>query len=346
MYLQQVNPHGGDAFEKDVSLDFSANINPCGTSRQVKAAMRRAVDLCGAYPDPYCRRLREAIAAYEGVPYAHILCGNGAAELIYAYSYALEDDRPVLIVSPTFCEYRAALDAAGKRAEAYWLTKQNDFALTEDILNAELSRYAAVFLCTPNNPTGLTVRPELLRAIAETGVRVFADMCFLELTETPDKYEIPELIADHPNVTVLKALTKSYAMAGVRLGYALCADEDFLERMSRKTQCWNVSVIAQEAGIAALQCKPWLKESVQLITAERERMAGVLRTCRIIVYPSEANFLLLYSEADLYNKLLERHILVRDCSDYTGPGKGFVRIAVRTREENDRLLAVIKEVTG
>lgn len=339
-----MNPHGGDVFDKEISLDFSSNINPFGMPQAVKDAIVRSAASCDAYPDPYCRRLRGSISAYENISCDRILCGNGAAELIYAYAYALEDDRPALIVAPAFCEYQKALTAAQKSIEYYLLREERDFMLTEDILDTDFSRCSAVFLCTPNNPTGIAAAPELLYALAGTGVRVFADMCFLDLTDEPDRYDIPKLIEAYPNVTVLRAFTKSYAMAGVRLGYALCSDAAFLERMSEKTQCWNVSTVSQQAGIAATGCSEWLNSSVKAIKAERERMTDILRSFGVRVYPCEANYLLLHTKIDLYERLLRRHILIRDCSDYIGLSKGYYRVAVRTKDENDRLITAIKEV--
>lgn len=344
MLLNQHNPHGGDVYQHDVTLDFSSNSNPYGTPQAVRDAVIRSADRCDVYPDPCCRELRRGIADYERVPREHILCGNGAAELIYAYAYALDDSRPALIVSPAFCEYQTALAAAGRSAEHYLLRKENGFTLTGDILSADLTRYSAVFLCTPNNPTGVTVEPDILYQIAAAGVKVFADMCFLDLTGAPDRYDIPDLVEKHPNIAVLRAFTKSHAMAGIRLGYLLCADGDLLNSLSRTTQCWNVSSIAQQAGIAALSCGEYLRDSVRLIGRERERMMQALRSCGVTVCQSEANYLLLYSDTDLYEKLLSRRILVRDCSDYVGLSKGYYRIAVRTPQENDQLLSAIKEV--
>ena len=346
MLLNKKNPHGGDIYANRAKLDFSANINPLGMPEAVKAALIRAADHADVYPDPRCGALREKLAETEGVPADCILCGNGAAELIYLYAYALRDrdPRPVLIPVPTFCEYELALNAAGVPAERYFLAEADGFRLTEDVLSLDFKRYAAVFLCSPNNPTGLTVDPGLIRALAKTGVRLFFDFTFLDLTEDPARYDIPALIRDFPNVTVLRAFTKSYAMAGVRLGYALSSDENFLGAMAEKSQCWNVSVPAQEAGIAALGCRGWLEDSVKSIAIERGRLTESLKACGLRVLPGEANYLLLYAERDLPALLRERGILVRDCSDYPGLGPGWFRIAVRTPEENGRLLSAVKEV--
>ena len=346
MLLNKKSPHGGDIYHNPGALDFSANINPMGMPDAVRAALVRAAERSDVYPDPYCTALREAVSEAEGVPADRILCGNGAAELIYLYAFALRDRdrRPALVVSPAFSEYETALRAAGVPAERYLLREEEGFRLTERIFETDLTRYSAVFLCSPNNPTGIAADPGLISRLAETEARMFFDFCFLDLTEEPERYGIPGLLGDHPDVTVLRAFTKSWAMAGVRLGYALSGDTGFLGAMSEKTACWNVSTLAQEAGIAALGCREWLRASVSFIARERERTAAAFRSLGLTVLPGEANYLLCRSVPGLPALLRERGILVRDCSGYPGLGPGWFRAAVRTPEENEKLLAAVREV--
>ena len=344
MLLNEKNPHGGDIYTHKVLLDFSANINPFGISEAVRKAAVEAVGDCNAYPDPYCCALRKHLSAEEGVPAEWILCGNGAADLIYSFAYSLPKDKPVLIVSPTFSEYETALAAAGIKADHFMLSEQNGFVLDDSILKIDFSKYSALFVCTPNNPTGITVRPGLLTKLAETGIQLFCDMCFMDLTASPKLYDVPVLLRKYPNLFVLKAFTKSFAIPGLRLGYALCSDVKLMATMAEKSPCWNVSIPAQAAGCAALECKAWLSDCVKGISAERCRVTEELKSMGIKVYPGEANFLLLFSEKNLYSSLLERGILVRDCSNYKGLQKGFIRIAIRRKEENDQLLAAVREV--
>ena len=344
MLLKQQNPHGGDIYSRKVILDLSANMNPYGMPEKVREAVLAAADSCSVYPDPYCRELRRGISFYEGVPQDCILCGNGASELIYSFAMSLPADSRVLIVSPTFSEYETALDAAGITADHYVLSEGEGFALDERILDADLCAYSALVLCTPNNPTGICIDPGLLRKIAGTGIRILCDMCFMELTGDPDRYDVPSLLDKFPNIAVLKALTKNYSLAGVRLGYAMSSDVSFLEKMSSKVQCWNVSCIAQKAGTAALECREWLRDTVRKTAAERERLAGELASLGVKVFPGEANYLLLHSEEDLFEKLLEKGILIRDCSNYVGLEKGYYRTAVRTGPENDILIQSLREV--
>lgn len=344
MLLSEKNRHGGDIYTHRGFLDFSANINPFGMPEKVRLAAARAVGKSEVYPDPYCRALREKLAAAEGVLPEHVLCGNGAAELIYAFAYALPKDKPALIVGPTFCEYEAALSAAGIPVAHYLLPAENGFAPDTRIPDADLSAFCALILCTPNNPTGKCVDPALLEELCARADRLFADLCFLDLTDAPGRYGLPALLKKYKNLVALRALTKSFAMPGLRLGYALSCDKDFLSAMAQKTQSWNVSLPAQAAGSAATDCAAWLRACVSAISAERARLAEALEALGVKVYPGEANFLLLHSEKDLYGALYDKKILVRDCGDIYGLGKGYVRIAVRLPKENDRLLAAVKEV--
>ena len=344
MLINEKNPHGGDIYTHKGMLDFSANINPFGIPDAIKKAAVDAIDDCTAYPDPYCRMLRKKLSEKERIPEGWILCGNGAADLIYSFAYSLPADKPALIVSPTFSEYQTALSAAGVTAEHFMLDEQKDFVLDDSITKIDFSGYSSLFICTPNNPTGITVSPELLVKLAETGIRLFCDMCFMDLTAQPDRYDIPGMLKKYPNLVILKAFTKSFAIPGLRLGYVLCSDGEFLTAMSEKSPCWNVSIPAQKAGCAALDCRDWLEKTVESIADERERMVAALHSMGIKVFLGEANFLLLYSEEDLYSSLLEKGILVRDCSNYKGLKKGFIRIAIRKREENDSLLSALREV--
>lgn len=152
------------------------------------------------------------------------------------------------------------------------------------------------------------------------------------------------LLSQYKELFILKAFTKSYAMAGLRLGYCLCADGDLLRAMSRTAQPWNVSVPAQMAGVAALGEGDYLARSRALIGAQREWLAGQLAALGMYVCPSRANYLLAYEEKPVCERLLARGILVRDCSNYHGLGRGWFRVAVRQAEENRALIAALRSV--
>ncbi len=345
MLYNTKNPHGGDVYAGDIDLDFSANTNPFGLPEGVQTAISACLEVLDRYPDPYCRKLISAIAAHEGVPKEFILCGNGAAELIYSYCEAVQP-KTALELAPTFSEYSLALERAGCEVRRHLLREDEGFAVTERLLSdIEKLRPDAVFLCDPNNPTGRLTDPllkaELLETCARLGIRLFADECFLDFTG--GKSYVGKA-SSYPNLTVLKAFTKIYGMAGIRLGYVISLDAELLKKMSRTVQPWNVSTIAQEAGTAALRETGYIEKTKRLIEKERPRIAGELSSLRLTVFPSDANFLLLKSDPCLGTELKKRGIALRDCSNYVGLGSGFFRSAVKLPEQNDRLIEAIRGI--
>lgn len=346
MLYHTTNPHGGDVYDAQIQLDFSANTNPYGTPRAVLDAMSAVLTQVHQYPDPYCRRLVAAIAEFESVPKDWILCGNGAAELIYAYCEALRPRR-AMELAPTFSEYSQALERVGCEIERYALKQQDHFSLTEAFLPVlEDSCPEVLLLCNPNNPTGRQIGRPLLEKILKLcdrqGTHLFMDECFLDLSDDGESLKIE--LAEHPNLFILKAFTKSYGMAGVRLGYCLCADGALLEKMSKAQQPWNVSTLAQAAGAAALGEREFLQKTRALIRQERQFLQSRLEALGFWVCPSSANYLLFRGREDLHLRLRERGIAIRSCRNYHGLGPGWYRIAVRRREENERLIGAIKEV--
>ncbi len=348
MLYQTNNPHGGDIYGGEVLLDFSANTNPLGTPEAVRQAVRDSLEQMDRYPDPYCRRLVQAISRFEGVAAERILCGNGAAELIYSYCEAA-NIRLGVELAPTFSEYALGLTRNGGTMERYTLTRESEFQLDRAFLHfLERVRPDAVFLCNPNNPTGKTIpRPlleEILTVCGEHSIRLFVDECFADLSDREET--LKDLLEENPHLFILKAFTKSYGMAGVRLGYCLCADEDLLTRMAHTVQPWNVSTLAQAAGTAALGEREFLRKTRALIQTERGWLGRQLEDLGFWVCPSEANYLLFRGPETLHRDLKKRKITIRNCDNYYGLGPGWYRTAVRRREENEQLIQAIREVLG
>ena len=196
------------------------------------------------------------------------------------------------------------------------------------------------------NPTGKIVDAELMKQILvlckQNGTCLFVDECFLDLSDSGES--LKQYLANYRNLFILKAFTKSYGMAGIRLGYCMSSDSELLEKMSQSTQPWNVSGIAQAAGVAALQEKAFLQKTKDLIVVERQWLKRELEELGFRVYPSSVNYLLLQAPACLYTKLKAKKITIRNCDNYVGLGPGWYRIAVRLHEENEALIRAIKEV--
>lgn len=328
-------------------LDFSANISPLGVPTGVQDALRDAAGQADRYPDPLCRELRSALSAHESVPAEWILCGNGAADLIFRAVLARRPRR-ALVTAPCFGEYEAALGTISCQVEHFILRADEGFALDERFLDAITPETEMVFLCEPNNPTGVTTGPALLTRILErcreTGTRLVLDECFGDFLDAPEAHSRKADLAEFPNLLVLKAFTKLYAMAGVRLGYALCAGADFLERMRRAGQPWAVSSLAQAAGIAALRETDYVRRVRELTAAERAWLFRRLTGLGLRVISGEANYLLFRSPRPLEEPLARRGILLRSCGNYVGLDETWYRAAVRMRTDNRRLMEALEEV--
>lgn len=345
MLYQTKNPHGGDIYAGETRLDFSANTNPFGTPQGVIHALQAALPQMHRYPDPYCRELTQAISDFEGVPKEQILCGNGAAELIYAYCEAVRPKSAVEL-APTFSEYALALERVGCRVERYELHPEQEFELGEDFLAfLARTRPEAVFLCNPNNPTGKVIAPPLLQKIlalsAEKGFSLFVDECFLDLSDSGES--LKPFLRENPRLFLLKAFTKSYGMAGVRLGYCMSGNSGLLTEMSHMVQPWNVSSLAQAAGVAALKEQDFLRKTRACIARERPWLQAQLEDLGFWVCPSHANFLLFQGDAGLPEKLRKKGIAIRNCDNYHGLGPGWYRVAVRLHGENEELIRAMKE---
>lgn len=339
--------HGGDVYKNRVTLDFSANVNPFGTPEPVKAAIRAAAETVDRYPDPYCLPLRKKLAALHGVSDDEILCGNGAAELIFSFAQAIRAKTALLPV-PSFAEYETALKSAGVTPGFYPLKREDGFALSEEILGTITPETDALLLCSPNNPTGRSIDRSLLLRILDrcrrTGTWLFLDECFQDLTDEDRAFSLIGSLDAGDRALILRAFTKTYGMAGVRLGYAVSKHKKLLRKMSETVQPWNVSAVAQDAGLAALDCADWAGQARALFRAEKAYLFRELSALGVSVLSGDANFLLLSGVPTLYERLLERGILVRDCSNYRGLEPGDVRIAVRTHAENAALIAAMREV--
>lgn len=338
--------HGGDVYGGNAGLlDFSVCLNPAGAPQAVLLAAQEGV-LRQGYPDPRCRSLVRAAAQRDGVEEKMVLWGNGCADLIDRFALSLRPKKAVLL-APTFGEYRRALEGVGCQIEEVVLSQKNGFFPNETLLDAIVPGVDLVFLCDPNNPTGRLMDEGLLYQILErcrqVGAMLAVDQCFLELTAAR-----PDRLADQlagGSLILFRALTKSYALSGLRLGYCLCGQRELLEQMAGILQPWPVSIPAQMAGEYALQSFPcWPFDCFPAIQSERERLKTALETLGLWVCPSESCFLLFRGPEDLGKRLKGKGIFVRDCANYSGLGPGWYRAGLRTPEENERLAAALQEL--
>ena len=334
--------HGGDIYRHPGVIDFSVNTNPLGTPESVKRAVQESVAKIEHYPDVRCEALRKAISRFEQVNMEEILCGNGAAELFFAAVQAVCPQK-ALVIAPSFSEYEEALRSVGAEAEYYYLCEEDNFQIQEDYVDKLSEEIDMIFLCNPNNPTGQTIDRDMLIKILDRckkqNIVVILDECFLEFLDEPNRYEMSNLRGEYPNLLIIKAFTKIFSMPGLRLGYAISSNPDILEEMSWKLQQWNVSVPAQMAGVAALENpKEYIRQTREYVSGQREYMRNIMKMMGYVVFASKANYLFFKGRPGLEKEALEAGFLIRDCQNYEGLSEGFYRIAVRTKEENERLI--------
>ncbi len=336
--------HGGASHESgDIWLDFSVNVNPLGLPDAAKQAIISSVDRFSTYPDCECTALRAALSKKHYVEMDQILCGNGASDLIFRICAAYPE-QSALTLAPTFSEYERSMRLFGGTVQEYALHKENDFAITDDVLQALDNSIDLFFLCNPNNPTGKLIDAPLLNSILDRCnqhlILLVIDECFLEFTKGTSL--IPA-ISKHGNLLILRAFTKYYGMAGLRLGY-LVGNPALLYRVAPFGPEWSVSSAAQIAGIAALAEPNWESRTRALIETERRYMERALTELGLKVFNSQGNFLLIESEYPLYRALLQKQILVRACDNFSGLDERFVRIGLRTHDDNMALIRAIREV--
>lgn len=356
--------HGGDVYRnRNVELDFSINVNPLGMPNFVWEAAMKSIALSTRYPDSTCGALRARMSELTGIPGEMMIFGNGAAELIFRLVQTL-CPKKAAIPAPSFMEYETALKACGTEVSFFYLKESESFFLniSEYLEFLKKERPDMIFLCTPANPTGAMMRKADLLKILDyckrAGIVAVIDECFIEfLNEEKADGCIREFLAWKEGMPenggmlfLLRAFTKTYAMAGLRIGYGFCTDPGLIERMEENWQPWSVSIPAQEAGLAALSDEriPFLKKMRELVEKERKVLSDGLTKAGFTVFHSEANFLLFKDfkteqESWLYEFFLEHGILIRSCKNYGELDSRFYRICVRTHEENLEFLEILKE---
>ena len=332
--------HGGDVYRNPIEYDFSINVNPLGMPLASIQAAHEGIVLTGRYPDYRAEQLCRAIAKAQNIPADRIIPGNGAAELLYALGQTIPGK--ALAIAPTFTGYAEAV-AAGGGEMSY---AGNDQELIEKLDDS----IRLVFLCNPNNPTGtLFTREQILRVLAKEEAMqayVCVDECFLPFLEEEASYSMLPYLAKHPRLLVLRAFTKIYCMAGLRLGYLACGDTELQSRIRAKLQPWNTSIPAQMAGIAALSDTEYLAKTRENLQAERAYLVPRLRELVAEVYDGYGNFLLFRDEPDLKERMLEVGVLIRACGDFEGLDDTYFRIGIRSHSENQEFIRRLARVKG
>ena len=322
-------------------LDFSSNLNPFGPPPGVRAALAH-LDVA-PYPDRSCLALRHALAAHHNLAPAQVLPGNGANELIHLLARALlAPGATALVIGPTYGEYAEACRLTGAHVVAWRAHEANGFELDPYAISdiVEVERPRLTWLCAPNNPTGADLAPDELCALAEQcathdGLLV-VDRAYAAFVHNPSAATLDQNAP--AGLLRLHSLTKSYAIAGLRLGYLL-GEPALIERVAAYQPAWSVSSAAQAAGLAALADELFLPTTMPRLWAASDELLAGLQALGLSVWRGDLPFLLVHTgdAATTRAALLARGCVVRDCTSFGLPA--WVRVAPRQPEENARLLA-------
>ncbi|MBE6071185.1 MAG: threonine-phosphate decarboxylase [Clostridium butyricum] len=329
-------------------IDFSANINPLGIPKSIKSAIIENLNLIEKYPDISYFDLKKSISKFENIKEEYILLGNGAAEVIFSVVRAI-NPKNSLIMAPTFSEYEEAVASVGGNIRYYYLKEENDFKIQDDILECINNELDLIFICNPNNPTGVLTSKELLLKILikakKNNVKVLIDESFLDFIK--DGLTMICYLNAYDNLIIVKSLTKFFALPGLRIGYGLSSNGKLKERTEEISPAWNINILAEVATKSALLDEKYIKETIKFINAEKDYLYNELNKIKELkVFKSSANFIFIKVNKylDLKEKLLNFNILIRSCSNYKGLNNKYYRLAVRTHEENKKLIENLHKV--
>lgn len=359
--------HGGNIYDKniynkEITLDYSVNINPLGMPQKVCNAITQDIGGYQTYPDIKYTALRNAIASKESINAdniykvninaRNILCGNGASELIMAVVRAVHPEK-CAIAAPSFSGYERAVKAYGAGIVYYELDSNNGFSYEYVSGRLEQLDVQLCFICNPNNPTGNIIPENILINILDIcrrrNIIVVADECFLRFNRNYEKISCKRFLKDYNNLVIINAYTKFYAMAGIRLGYLMSYNDELIDNISLQLPEWNISTVAQRAGIAAFKDKDYEGHTYRLIEKEREFLTDKLSAMECIVYPSVADYITFRLPVDkagcqLQDELLKNGILIRSCQSYRNMPPDCYRIAVKKHTDNEILIDFISDI--
>ncbi|MFN3692400.1 MAG: pyridoxal phosphate-dependent aminotransferase [Fervidobacterium sp.] len=339
--------HGGDIYSvgKDV-IDFSSNINPLGPIEGLEKYLFENFKDVKVYPDIQYRKLKSNVANYLNVKPEEVIVGNGAMEILN--NLILMFDKIVTFI-PCFSEYVLRPKIYNKELVTIEMSKEFEIKSKYlECLCKNLSGGELIILGNPNNPTGRKIEKETLLEIAaltlKKGSFLFLDETFHEFTEG---YNSIELLKDFKNIIILRAATKFFALPGIRLGYAY-ASEEFVNIYSTYELPWSVNTFAELASDIIFN-QQYIEKSKEYIKEQRIYVLKRLKEINNLVpHETDCNFILIklnkYNESYVYEKMLEKDILIRKCSTFPGLDNKYIRVAIRKKAENDLLLESLEEI--
>ena len=354
--------HGGNIFQAarqkgltaENIIDFSANINPLGMSPKAKKIIASSCSAVSNYPDNEAYEFINELSIYHDLPANNFIVGNGSSEFISLLPAILRP-KSVLMVAPTFSEYAYNFHRA-KGVVFYLNTQKKDgFAAERKTLLDELKRgYSALYLCNPCNPTGVMLPAdmveEIITAASKKGTCVILDESYMDFSENNS---VKSMVKKHDNLIILRSMSHFFAMPGLRIGYVI-SHIKHIEKIRERQTPWSVNAIAQQAGIESLKDLGFIQKSIKYNNDTLPAFAKDLQSLPFLtVFESHANFILFrinqsahINPEELYEKLLAKKLLVRMCGDFQELDNSFFRVSVKKKNDNKKLVSIMKKIMG
>ncbi len=355
--------HGGDLDEisrlyginKNEIFNFGGNVNPLGLPQSVKNTISNNTNAPVNYPDVSYVALREAIGDYTGINPKHIMVGNGSTELISMCIKSISPQKAV-IVSPAYSEYLKEIKLIGGEAELFPLNEKDEYMLNvSGIKNVLTPDVDMLVICNPNNPTGTYITcseiKEILIHCQKNNIMLMIDETYVEFSDINKKVSAMPLIEEFDNLFIIRGTSKFFACPGLRLGYGACSDKKIINYINSHKDPWSVNIFAELSGTVMFRDTEFINKTRSLINTERDKIfKSLFNIDSVHVYDTQANFFLLrlkredITSTDVFNKLIQNKILIRDCADFPYLDNHYIRFCILDKESNDLLLSKLTEI--
>ena len=349
--------HGGDIYslseeQRSKVIDYSSNVSPININSSIKKAVIKNFDSINRYPDINYLELRKSIGTFNNVEAQCVIPGNGATEILFLYCKSENFKRATVIV-PTFSEYERALRCNDVKIDYFYLKETTLFDLDIErfIVEGIYDDTELVVLCNPNNPTGKFIPLEKIKLfnniLKSKGIKLFIDECFIDFIS--DWREKSSAILKDENIFILRAFTKYFAVPGLRLGYGICFDKEKKEKILQYKEPWSINSFAETIGRAVVNNEEYIRKTDRWIKAEKKHFyKKLLNIKEILPFLTETNFILIkllkMDSKEFKEKMLSHNILIRDASNFVGLDKSYVRVAIKSRKDNIKVIDAIMEV--
>lgn len=340
-------------FDKKQMLDYSSNINPFGSSEKAKRAVIDNIDDVSIYPDPEYKNLKSAICDYCNCNSENVILGSGATELISSFIKTV-NPKSALLISPAYSEYEKELNKIECNTVKYFADKNNDFEIdhVDLVQTVKGGHYDLLIICNPNNPTGFAFNKDQIKYILNSlpNTFVMVDETYVEFTDM-NTYSSTPLVDEFDKLFVIRGTSKFFSTPGIRLGYGLISNDYIKQSINKNLDLWNINIFATLMGEAMFRDCEYIQNTVQKIKNERTYLLENLNSINDLkVYDSKGNFILCeikskrYTSNELYNKLIEHKIIIRNCVSFDSLDEYFFRVCILTPENNEFLIENLKNI--